>query len=55
MKPHTLQEQKSALLGAWSLIPQDTVDRWSKGFQTKLQFWLVNQFPEKIVKASDQL
>jgi hypothetical protein len=43
MKPQTLQELKSALLSAWSLIPQDTIDRLCKGFQAKLHLCLVNQ------------
>jgi hypothetical protein len=42
MKRETLQEQKSGLLGACSLIPQDTVDRLCKGFQTMLPLCLVN-------------
>jgi hypothetical protein len=42
MKRQTLQEQKSALLGAWNLIPQDTVNRLCTGFQTRLQLCLVN-------------
>jgi hypothetical protein len=42
MKRETLQEQKSGLRGTWSLIPQDTVDRLYKAFQTILQLCLVN-------------
>jgi hypothetical protein len=42
MKRQTLQELKSALLDALSWIPQDTIDRLCKGFQTRLQLCLVN-------------
>jgi hypothetical protein len=43
MKRQTLQELKSVLLGAWSLIPHDIVNRLCKGFQTRLQLCPVNQ------------
>jgi hypothetical protein len=36
MKRQTLQELKSALTSAWSLIPPHTVDRLCKGFQRRL-------------------
>jgi hypothetical protein len=42
MKRQMLQEQKSALLDTWGLIPQDTVNRLCKGFQTRVQLCLVN-------------
>jgi hypothetical protein len=37
-----LQELKSVPLSAWSLIPQDTLNKLDKEFQPMLQLCLVN-------------
>jgi hypothetical protein len=42
MKMEKLQELKSAPLSAWSLIPQDTLNKFCKELQPMLQLCLVN-------------
>jgi transposase len=43
MKPQTIEEVKGALLAAWSMIPQATIDGLCRGFQARLDLCLANR------------
>jgi hypothetical protein len=46
IQPQTIDSLKNALIAAWTLIPQITIDRLCQGFQKRLELvWLMRANP----------